>query len=145
MKKITVISLVVLMLALSVVPAFAKGPGPANNGSATGTSTGTQVGFGVHNPYALSGTISGVDPHAHTVTVSVACGNRLVNPFIGQEVTLQTTATTRLLQRNPDGTATPITFEDLQIGQTVSSHGSLQNDTFTAIRVTVGAELNCLP
>lgn len=145
MKKLTVISLVILMLALSVVPAFAKGPGPANNGTANGSCIGTQTGVGIRNPFALSGTITSFDPQAHTITVLVACGNRLVNPYIGQSVTLQTPATTRYLLRNADGTTTPITFEDLQIGQTVSSHGSLQNNTFTAIRITVGAELNCLP
>jgi hypothetical protein len=145
MKKLFVLSLVILMLALSVVPAFAKGPGPANNGSANGTCTGTQVGFGVRNPFALSGTITGVDSQAHIVTVTVACGNRMVNPFIGQSVTLQTTAATRFLLRNADGTVTPINFDDLEAGQTVSTHGVLQDSTFTATRVTVGAELNCLP
>ena len=145
MKKLTVISLVILMLVLSVVPAFAKGPGPANNGSANGTCTGAQTGSGIRTPYALSGTISSLDSQVGTVTVTVACGNRLVTTFIGQNVTLQTSAATRFLLRNADGTATPITFADLEVGQTVSSHGSLLDNTFTATRVTVGAELNCLP
>ena len=41
MKKYAVISLVVIMLVLSVVPAFAKGPAQ-NSGSGIGITTGTQ-------------------------------------------------------------------------------------------------------
>ena len=78
MKKISVITLVVIMLALSAVPAFAKGNQPATRGTGigicTGTGTsvdaGTQNGYGVRSPYALSGTISAIDNEANTVTVT---------------------------------------------------------------------------
>ncbi len=151
MKKITVISLVVIMLALSTVPAFAKGKQPATRGTGisvcTGTGTsidaGTQKGFGVRSPYALSGSISAIDTETRTITVTIVCGNRLVQPFIGQEVTLQTTDTTGFLLRNSDGSVTPITFNDLAIGQNVSSHGTLVDEIWTATRVTSGALLNC--
>ncbi len=144
MKKFAVLTLVVVMLALSVVPAFAKGPAQAR-GTGMGTCTGTQAGAGVSTPYALSGTISAMDAENRTVTVTVVCGNRLAKPYVGQDVTLLTTSATRFLLRNADGTITPITFEDLVVGQNVSSHGTLVDNVFTAVRVTSGALLNCLP
>lgn len=145
MKKFAVLTLVVLMLALSVVPAFAKGGQPVNQGSANGNCAGAQSGFGVRTPYALSGTISALDANTRTVTVTVVCGNRLARSLIGQDVTLQTTEASRFLLRNADGSVTPISFEDLSIGQNVSSHGTLTNGVWTAVRVTSGALLNCQP
>ncbi len=149
MKKITVLTLVVIMLALSVVPAFAKGNQPVDRVTGTGICTGTQNGsgnsFGVRTPYALSGTITAIDATAHTVTVMVVCGNRQAQPFIGQNVTLLTTDGTRFLLRNADGTVTPISFDDLAEGQNVSSHGTLVDGVWTAVRVTSGALLNCQP
>ncbi len=158
MKKITVITIVFVMLALSVVPAFAAG-GPANglgtgNGICTnhpaGLGTGSQArygaqmaGFGVRTPYALSGTITSLDPQAQAVTLEVSCGNRLAYPYVAKQVTLQTTQATRFLLRNADTTATPITLAELVVGETVSSHGSLVDGVFTASRVTMGALLTC--
>lgn len=168
MKKYAVISLVVILLALSVAPALAKGPAQ-NSGSGTGICTGAQSlsgmgmqyglgsgskygygagsqnGFGVSTPYALSGTIAGLDGDNQTVTVTVVCGNRLVYPYYGLDVTLVTTDATRFLLRNEDGQATPITFNDLEVGQNVSSHGTLVEGVFTTTRITVGALLNCQP
>lgn len=143
MKKLIIVSLVMIMLAVSVVPAFAAGGPPAERGNANGT--GNQVGFGVRAPYALSGVISSLNLTNQTVTVTVACGNRLVKTYIGQDVTLLSTDNTRFLLRNPDGTATPIAFDDLEVGDNVSSHGTFSNGTWTATRVTVGAVLSCLP
>lgn len=145
MKKLTVLTLVVIMLAVSAVPAFAAGGPPSTRGSGSGTCGGMHNGYGIRTPYALSGTISAIDSVARTVTVTVACGNRLAKPYIGQAVTLQTTETTRFLLRNEDGTVTPITFDDLAIGQNVSSHGTLVGGVFTAVRITSGALLKCLP
>ena len=169
MKKLTVLTLVIIMLAMSAVPALAAGGPPASRGTASGNCTGnqlgigagnqnsygagnqvgfsasTQVSFGTRTPYALSGTISAIDPAAKTVTVTVICGNRLTNPFIGQEVTLLTSDSTRFLRRNVDGTVTPITFDDPVFGQNVSSHGTLVNNVWIATRVTSGALLTCQP
>ncbi len=201
MKRLTVLTLVVIMLAISVVPALAAGGPPGNRGTANsnctsdqvGLGTGNQysygavnqvelgagnqysygavnqvglgagnqysygavnqvglgasnqVGFGIRTPYAVSGTIADIDPGAKTVTVTVLCGNRLANPFIGEEVTLLTSDSTRFLYRDEDGTVTPITFDDLAVGQKVSSHGALVNGVWTATRVTSGALLTCLP
>jgi hypothetical protein len=165
MKKLSIVIVVVAMLALSVVPALAAGGPSANQGTGAGTCTGTQTNlqagsatrsqagysggmqaaYGSRAPYALSGTITLVNSDAQTITVNVACGNTLVKSYIGSDVALKISASTRLLLRNADGTATPISFADLQVGQTVSSQGSLVNGAFTASRVTVGALLNCLP
>lgn len=177
MKKLAVLTIVVTLLAISVVPAFAAGGPPANRGTASGDCTGDQVGlgtgyqaglgsgsltgfspsyqanlgtgnqtgFGVRTPFALSGIIKALDPIAKTVTVEVSCGNRVMKEYIGTQVTLQTNGVTRFLERNDDGSATPITFEELEGGQTVSSHGTLVDEDFTATRITVGALLYCLP
>jgi len=153
MKKLAVLTIVATLLAISVVPALAAGGPPANRGTASGNFTGAQAGpaignqssFGVQTPFALSGTIKDFDPDAGTVTVEVSCGNRAVKQYIGTHVTLEINEFTRFLERNDDGTATPIPFAELEVGQTVSSHGSLADGVFTATRLTVGALLYCLP
>ena len=162
MKKLTIISILVVLLAVSVVPALAAGSPSAGRGSASGVCTGDQTGYGIQNgygsktgyrsqggygirnPYALSGTITAIDSENHTVTVLIACGNRLADPFGGQEITLSTTTSTRFLQRNADGTVTSISFESLALGQNISSHGSLVDGVWTASRITSGALLNCI-
>ncbi len=159
MKKYAVISLVIIMLAISVVPAFARSGPPDSRGAGNGICAGNQNGmqspnaqagyqhgFGVQaSYYALSGTISAVDGSAHTITVTIACGNKLVSPYISQSVILQTTTTTRFLLRNDKDTATVIYFDDLSAGQNISSRGSLVDGTWTAVRITSGALLTCLP
>jgi hypothetical protein len=136
MKKIIVLSLALALLSATVFPAYA-GYGPqACKGRVAATSRGT---------FAMSGTLSSIDPATLTVTVTVVCGSKLVKPYIGQDLTIQTTDSTRFLMRNPDGTATPITFADLEVGQNVSINGRLANDVWIAGRITVGALLSCLP
>ena len=141
MKKLFVLTLVLALVAATVVPALAAGSPPARNGCG---SEG-YAGKGGSMPFALAGTIASLDPVARTVTVTIACGNLLVKPLIGQDLTLQTTDATRFLLRNPGGTATPITFADLAVGQKVSANGRLANNVWTAGRITVGAKLTCLP
>ena len=143
MKKIIVITLVVIMLAVSVVPALAAGGPPANRGTTNGNCSGNQTRNVIQTPYALSGTITAVDKVNLTVSVNIGCGNRLASPYIGQVVTLTTTDGTRFLQHNDDGTVAPISFNDMAIGQKISSHGSLTNGVWTASRITEGALLNC--
>ena len=146
MKKIFILTLVLALLAVTVVPVFAAGNSPTGNGGGSGKgSGGGGGGGGGRGPFALAGTIASLDPTTRTVTVTVACGNKLVKPFIGQNLTLQTTADKRFLLRNPDGFATQITFEDLVVGQKISANGTLTNNVWTAQRITVGADLNCQP
>lgn len=138
MKKLFVLTLVLALLAITALPAFAAGGAPTGNG-------GGDSGKGSKAPFALAGTIANLDPITHTVTVTVVCGNKLVKPYVGQNLNIQTTETTRFLLRNADGTVTPITFADLAVGQKVSSNGQLANNVWTAGRITVGADLTCLP
>jgi hypothetical protein len=141
MKKYFVLVLVLVLLAVTVIPAYAANGTRARNGHGDGNS----FGKGPKMPFALAGIIASIDPDARTVTVTVACGNKLVKPYIGQALTLQTTDATRFLLRNPDGYATPITFAELAVDQKISSNGRLANNVWTADRITVGADLNCLP
>ncbi len=140
MKRLSVILLVLTLLVMSTVPAIAAGK------PSTVSGRGAAYGSGVSGnpPFALAGTIAGLDAQAKTVTVTVACGNTLVKPYIGQNVVIQTNDATRFLLRNPGGHATPITFNDLAIGQKVSVNGQYTNNVWTAGRITVGADLNCL-
>jgi hypothetical protein len=127
-----------------VAPALAAG-GPPNGNSTYGKGGGGGAGKGGNMPFALAGVISALDPATHTVTVTVACGNTLVKPYISQNLSLHLTDVTRFLLRNPDGVATPISFADLAVGQSVSANGQIVNNFWTASRITVGAELTCLP
>lgn len=137
MKKVFIFTLVVVMLAISVTPALAA------NGTSHRFEHRSEMGN--QQPYSLAGTIASLNPATYTVTVAVVCGNKLVKPFIGQNLVLKTTGETRFLLRNPDGTATPIAFEDLAVGQKLSSSGQLVDSVWTAKRITIGASLTCLP
>lgn len=131
MKKYLTFGLVLILLAITAVPAFAAATSPDDGG----------IRLGGNSPFALAGKISALDPAARTVTVSVITGNKWVKPFIGKTLTLQTADTTRFLLRNPAGTATLITYNDLVAGQSVSVSGVVSANVWTAQRITVGAAL----
>jgi hypothetical protein len=131
----------VVLLAIAVTPALAAG-GPQGG---IARSTGLVARKGATTTFALAGTITGLDADARTVTVKVASGNYLVKGVIGQNLTIQTNDSTRFLLRNPDGSATPITFADLVVGQKISVNGNLANNVWTATRITAGAKLVRLP
>jgi uncharacterized membrane protein len=130
MKKLLISLLVVTLLLTAAAPALAaRGPQPPfkNRGAL----------------FNLTGFITAID--GTTVTVQVVAGNPIVKPFIGQTVNIQTTAQTRFLLQNADGTATPITFDYLEVGQGISVQGQLINEVWTANRITVGAKLEHIP
>jgi Domain of unknown function (DUF5666) len=141
MKKLFALALVLMLLAIAVAPALAAG-GPRAGNDSSGRGFAAKGG---NAPFALAGTIASLDPATRTVTMTVVCGNKLIKPYIGQTLTIQTTDATRFLLRNPGGTATSITFTELAVGQKVSANGQLANNVWTAGRITVGAELTCLP
>jgi len=126
MKKLFALALILALLAVAVVPVLAAGKSRSN-------------------PFAVSGLIASVDPSTQTITVVVACGNKLVKPFIGQNLTIHISEATRLLLYNPDGVATPVEFAYLTAGQKVNLNGQLANNLWTANRITVGADYICLP
>jgi len=139
MKKMLVI-LVVLLIAFAVVIPAAAGNGPGGGGKGGG---GT--GQGQHGPrgtFAITGTIASIG--TNTVTIEVIRGNKLVQPYLGTELTVTVTSRTRYLYK--DGTTTSaIGFADLKVGQPVSVHGTLVENVWTTSRITVGALLSCLP
>lgn len=127
MRRWTLLLVTVLILTMAATPALAAGKTPPKR-----------------QPFNLVGRITAVDTGAATVTVEVLRGNRVVKPFIGKTVTIQTDAATRFLKKTDTGTV-PITLADLRVGDAVSVQGRLAGDIWTANRITVGASLAGLP
>jgi hypothetical protein len=90
----------------------------------------------------LAGVITTIN--GKTVSVQVTCGNPIVREYIGQALALQTTSSTRYLLKTDTGVV-PITFADLAVGQKVSASGTVANNVWTTVRITVGANLIHLP
>lgn len=133
MKKLFVLLAVFVLAFAAVTPAFAAGQGP-------GQGQGSQKG--PRGTFAMTGYITAIG--SNTVTIQVYRGNNLVKPYIGQSLTVTVTAATRYLFK--DGTtSTSITFADLEVGDPVSANGTVANGVWTAKRITVGANLACLP
>ncbi|MGB9776651.1 MAG: DUF5666 domain-containing protein [Anaerolineae bacterium] len=127
MKRWMILLLVGVIVAGMAAPALAAGNQPPKR-----------------MPFHLVGRIVAVDTGAATVTVEVVRGNRVVKPFIGQTVTVQTTAATRFLRKTETGVVR-IMLADLQAGDAVSVQGTRAGEVWTASRITVGANLSCLP
>lgn len=97
----------------------------------------------VNSPFALVGRITAIDSATQSVTVQVISGNVQVKTYIGQAMSIKTSAAT--LFRYTDGTVTTvIKFTDLKVGDAVSVGGKLTAGVWTASRITVGAKLSCL-
>jgi hypothetical protein len=118
MKKITLLGLVLLLLAVSVVPVMAKDGTSNGQGNGVGTGQGNNKGNhgqggdqthdrqqdrdsnpGSHGnssanrtrrPFYLQGTISAIDTAAKTITVTVFHGNAPVKQFLGTDLLLHT-------------------------------------------------------
>jgi len=143
MKKLITSIIILVLLTITVVPALASGGQAAvSNQYRNRIQEGGQRGKGT---FSLVGTITSLDPTNYSVTVLVACGSKLVKPFIGQYLTIQTNEATRFLLRNLGKPATPITYGELEIGQNISINGKVVDNLWTANRITVGAELECTP
>jgi hypothetical protein len=126
MKRTYAILLALVMLAVTIIPALAA----------------PEAGQGPRGTFALVGNITAIG--ANSVTVKVVSGNNLIKPYVGKELTVTVTASTRYLLKN-NGVVTAITFGDLKVGQAVSINGAAANNVWTANRVTVGASISCLP
>jgi hypothetical protein len=129
MKKILIPLVILFLLAVAVTPALAA------------AGDGTQKSMGKNNAFSLQGTITAIDPANHTITVHVVRGNELVEPYIGQDLVITTTASTRYLSKRGPSTV-PITFDDLKIGNWVSSNGRFKEGVWTAARITVAPGRN---
>jgi hypothetical protein len=128
MKKIALLSIVLILLVVSVVPVLAKTPGNGHgNGSGAGQGNSDGVDPGVseqvkqqkqnneanngsqgngnhgqtrmRTPFYLQGTISAIDKGAKTLSVTVVHGNAQVKQYIGStDIALQASSTTLVFQ-----------------------------------------------
>ena len=126
MKKILTLALALFLLAVTVMPVMAaRGP---------------------RGPFAMVGTITAIDPATGVVTVNALRGNKLVQPYLGQDLSIITNTRTRFLYKETiTARAVVITFADLEVGDAVSINGTFANSVWTASRITVGASLSCFP
>ena len=108
MKKLFGIALARWIALTAVGPAFAEG-------SARGK-------------FSLVANIAAIDPVSGAVTVTVITGNKLVKSYIGQNLVMTTTASTRYLYKS-SAIAVPValTFANLKVGDAVSVNGMLAN------------------
>jgi hypothetical protein len=133
-KRWTLLIFVVLATLIAATPALAAGPGNQNRQE---NEHRYQVGQPLpsnQQVFTLTGTITAIG--TDSITVLVHNGNRLIKPYIGQELVVQVTENTRYRQWTPDG-CVPITFEDLEVGDATSIQGTVSEEVFTAARVTV--------
>jgi len=123
MKKAVLLILLVILLATSVTPALADGGGGQHR-------TGKR--------FALVGVVTAKNDETQTLTVEVLMGNRLVKPYIGQELTISTTERTRY-RRYGDPKGVFITFGDIEVDDGVAVGGVYlaATNTFVADRITV--------
>lgn len=128
-KRWMLLILVVLAMMIAATPALAARRGSQNQHR-------YEIGPQPNDRYAfaLTGTITAIG--ADSITVLVHNGNRLVKPYIGQELVVQMADNTRYRQWTPDG-CIPITFEDLEVGDTTSIQGTVSEEVFIAARVTI--------
>lgn len=120
MKRLIVILLVVVIAFSISAPVFAQ-------------AKSTQGANGI---YTLVGTITAVDTVNKTVTVHILRSNLLARPFKDTDVVLTTLETTRFLEKNGE-VITVIKFEDLAVGDMVSSRGKIVAGVWKAFRITV--------
>jgi len=189
MKKLGYLGLVVILLAFSVVPVFAASPNGHGNGVSSGQgnsnqdqngpqSRGQGIGRGhirvntpgkggnenpgnrMRTPFYLQGTIGTTDTMTMTMTISVTHGNAQVKQFIGSEITIKASDSTKifkLTQGNENesestaseapstssiddetpGNKVAITFDQLATGDKVAIHGNVAGGVFEATYITV--------
>jgi hypothetical protein len=149
MKKVTLLGLVLILLAVSVVPVMAKGGPPNGHGNGVGTGQGNNGGNhgqggdqtqerqqerdsnpGSHGngsnnrarrPFYLQGTISAIDTTAKTITVTVFHGNAPIKQYIGEDLMLYTDDSTLIFELTQGGDSEG---EGSQTGTTTTSNDS---------------------
>ncbi len=183
MKKFMFLGLVLVLLAFAAIPVFAassNGHGNGGNTSQNGSGNGNQNrgqgvghdknqsnkpnGQGNHGqgnrmrtPFYLQGEIKSIT--GMTVTVTVTHANAQAKQFIGTDITITVTDTTKIFKINQtaeegEGTTTaapamsstddetpgnrvPITFADLKAGDIVAIHGNVVGGVYQATLITV--------
>jgi hypothetical protein len=131
-RKLAVLLLVALVALIAATPALAAGRSRGNE---------RQYGEGgsperrqIQQYFSLVGVITALD--GDTITVEVYHGNRIIRPYIGGELTIKLTSSTRYRQWTSDG-CIPISFDDLEVGGTTSIQGTVSGGAFIADRITV--------
>lgn len=122
MKKLFSVLLLVVMLSVGAAPALAANADAAKRGTL----------------FNLSGEITSIGDTS--ITVKVLTGSAVVRSYLGKELVIQVTDSTRFLRKVPDSTV-KITFADLVVGDKVSVQGSVKNNVWTATRITADASL----
>ncbi len=130
MKKVTILGIVLVLLAVSVVPVMAKNlPHGNGNGASAGHGNSAGVNPGdrdqerqkkqdrqsnisvngnhgrgrMRTPFYLQGTITAVDQGAKTITVTLIHGNAQVKQYIGDELVLKVTDGTLIFKLTQGG------------------------------------------
>jgi len=140
MKKVTILGIILILLAVSVVPVMAKDP-PHGNGNSNNTGQGNSTGVNpggtdpvdqqkhdrqtnnsgngngnhgdarMRTPFYLQGIISAVDSGGKTITVTLIHGNAKVKEFIGTDLVIKTTDATLIYQVTQGDDGEPATGE----------------------------------
>jgi hypothetical protein len=137
MKKLIILSLVIIIIAVSSLPALAKGMEfPSCN----------DVPEQVNKRYALAGWITQIPEGEQIVYIDVAAGNMLVKECIEGTVAVVISVVDNTTLKLSGGT--PIDFEDLDVGDPVSSTGYIKyvdankiDVVWEALQITLGANL----
>ena len=160
MKKIVLLLFVLVMVFAFTIPAAAGGNGPGG-GIGPGDGTGPvgdlgpvrsgqglamvpviQAPQGPRINFTINGAIFAIG--TGTVTITVTCGNKTAQPYIGYNKTVTVTPLTRY-NLEDRLTEIPILFSDLKVGQLVSLNGTVVNGVWTVRRITVVPALDCEP
>lgn len=133
MKRISVILTLVLLMTLVIAsPVF------AGNGNGSGQSRGTSAGGSTQKSqqnFVMVGNITEVGSDSITIQTINA-------RFAGQVETVTITAETRLFKWTETGKVV-ISFEEIEVGQTVNVKSKMTTDGYLATTVTIDVPLYC--
>jgi hypothetical protein len=179
MKKVTLLGVIFLLIAVTAVPVMAASPGNGHgngNNPGQGNNANTQdqtreknqdqikvknrdrinfSGVGgngnqmrMRTPFYLQGTITAVDSGTKALTVELYHGNAQVKQYLGTTLDLQASETTLIFKitqgddsesEETEGSSNrvPITFDQLEVGQSVAIHGNVVDMAYNARLITV--------
>jgi hypothetical protein len=154
MKKILILTHVMVLILVSVSPALAGngngngGGGHRNGQGGNGNSNRHQnqnterhekrIGDGQPDFYVITGVVTAIEGSAEAGTITVFVYGGKDTSLHGIKVDVQTDASTRFVEKDYG----PIPFTEVEVGDPVSI--AIGSDGF-ADRVTVGAEIACIP
>jgi hypothetical protein len=128
-RKLGVLLLVALLLAVGAGPALAAGPRPVRTTELPGIQYFTMVGFIT-------------DKGDDYIVVEVIHGNRFSKPYIGDDVSVMRRPDAELRRYTIVGCLLA-TWDQIAAGHTVSVQGYVVDGEFQATRITVDVPLTC--